>query len=56
MEAAPGPEKSPTSSIPADGRSSMRETYGRIDAAKLTRVAAFLKPARAIGKVVLARF
>ena len=56
MGAAPGPEKSPTSSIPADVRSSMGGNHGRIDATNLTRVAAFLKPGRAIGKVVLAGF
>jgi hypothetical protein len=57
IEVAPAPVgKSPTSSIPADVRSTMRENYGRIDAANLTRAVAFLKPGRAIGKVVLAGF
>ena len=37
-------------------RSTMRENYGRIDAANLTRAMAFLKSGRAIGKVVLAGF
>jgi NADPH:quinone reductase len=37
-------------------RSTMRENYGRIDAANLMRAMAFLKSGRAIGKVVLAGF
>ena len=37
-------------------RSTMRENYGRIDAANLMRAMKFLKSGRAIGKVVLAEF
>src|ERR1700727_1687344 len=37
-------------------RSTMRENYGRIDAANLMRAMKFLKSGRAIGKVVLAGF
>jgi NADPH:quinone reductase len=37
-------------------RSTMRENYGRIDAANLMRAMAFLKSGRAIGKIVLAGF
>ena len=37
-------------------RSTMRESYGRIDAANLMRAFAFLKSGRAIGKIVLAGF
>jgi NADPH:quinone reductase len=37
-------------------RSTIRENYGRIDAANLMRAMAFLKSGRAIGKVVLAGF
>jgi NADPH:quinone reductase len=37
-------------------RSTMRENYGRIDAANLIRSMAFLKSGRAIGKIVLAGF
>jgi NADPH:quinone reductase len=37
-------------------RSTMRENYGRIDAANLMRAMAFLQSGRAIGKVVLAGF
>jgi zinc-binding alcohol dehydrogenase family protein len=37
-------------------RSTMRETYGRIDAANLMRAMTFLKSGRAIGKIVLAGF
>jgi zinc-binding alcohol dehydrogenase family protein len=37
-------------------RSTMRENYGRIDAANLMRAMAFLKSGRAIGKVALAGF
>ena len=37
-------------------RSTMRENYGRIDAAKLMQAMAFLKSGRAIGKIVLAGF
>jgi NADPH:quinone reductase len=37
-------------------RSTMRENFGRIDAANLTRAMAFLKTGRAIGKIVLAGF
>jgi len=37
-------------------RSTMRENYGRIEAANLMRAMAFLKSGRAIGKVVLAGF
>jgi NADPH2:quinone reductase len=37
-------------------RSTMRENYGRIDAANLMRAMAFLKSGRAIGKIVLAEF
>ncbi len=37
-------------------RSTMRENYGRIDAANLMRAMTFLKTGRAIGKVVLAGF
>jgi NADPH2:quinone reductase len=37
-------------------RSTMRENYGRIDAANLMRAIAFLKSGRAIGKIVLAGF
>ncbi|HEY5203443.1 MAG TPA: zinc-binding alcohol dehydrogenase family protein [Roseiarcus sp.] len=37
-------------------RSTMRENYGRIDAANLMRAMRFLKSGRAIGKVVLAGF
>ena len=37
-------------------RSTMRENYGRIDAANLMRAFAFLKSGRAIGKIVLAGF
>ena len=37
-------------------RSTMRENYGRIDAANLMRAMAFLKSGRAIGKIVLADF
>ena len=37
-------------------RSTMRENYGRIDAANLMRAMAFLKSGRAIGKVVLTGF
>ena len=36
--------------------STMRENYGRIDAANLMRAMAFLKSGRAIGKIVLAGF
>ena len=37
-------------------RSTMRENYGRIDAANLMRAMSFLKSGRAIGKIVLAGF
>ena len=37
-------------------RSTLRENYGRIDAANLMRAMSFLKSGRAIGKVVLAGF
>ncbi len=37
-------------------RSTMRENYGRIDAANLMRAFAFLKTGRALGKIVLAGF
>ena len=37
-------------------RSTMRENYGRIDAANLMRAMAFLKSGRAIGKIVLSGF
>ena len=37
-------------------RSTMRENYGRIDAANLMRAMTFLKSGRAIGKIVLAGF
>jgi NADPH2:quinone reductase len=37
-------------------RSTMRDNYGRIDAANLMRAMAFLKSGRAIGKIVLAGF
>ena len=37
-------------------RTTMRESYGRIDAANLMRAMAFLKSGRAIGKIVLAEF
>jgi NADPH2:quinone reductase len=37
-------------------RSTMRENYGRIDAANLMRAMKFLKSGRAIGKIVLAGF
>ena len=37
-------------------RSTMRENYGRIDAANLMRAMNFLKSGRAIGKIVLAGF
>ena len=37
-------------------RSTMRENYGRIDAANLMRAMRFLKTGSAIGKVVLAGF
>ena len=37
-------------------RSTMGESYGRIDAANLMRAMAFLKSGRAIGKIVLAGF
>ena len=37
-------------------RSTMRENYGRIDAANLMRAMAFVKSGRAIGKIVLAGF
>jgi NADPH:quinone reductase len=37
-------------------RSTMRENYGRIDAANLMRAMRFLKSGRAIGKIVLAGF
>ena len=37
-------------------RSTMRENYGRIDAANLMRAMRFLKPGGAIGKIVLAGF
>jgi NADPH:quinone reductase len=37
-------------------RSTMRESYGRIDAANLMRAMAFLKSGRAIGKIVLGGF
>jgi NADPH:quinone reductase-like Zn-dependent oxidoreductase len=37
-------------------RTTMRENYGRIDAANLMRAMAFLKSGRAIGKIVLAGF
>ena len=37
-------------------RSTMRENYGRIDAANLMRAMAHLKSGRAIGKIVLAGF
>ncbi len=37
-------------------RSTMKENYGRIDAANLMRAMAFLKSGRAIGKIVLAGF
>ena len=37
-------------------RSTMRENYGRIDAANLMRAMAFLKSGRAIGKIVLVGF
>jgi NADPH:quinone reductase-like Zn-dependent oxidoreductase len=37
-------------------RSTLRENYGRIDAANLMRAMAFLKSGRAIGKIVLAGF
>jgi NADPH2:quinone reductase len=37
-------------------RSTMRENYGRIDAANLMRAMTFLKSGRAIGKVVLTGF
>ena len=37
-------------------RSTMRENYGRIDAANLMRAMAFLKSGQAIGKIVLAGF
>jgi len=37
-------------------RSTMRENYGRIDAANLMRAMAYLKSGRAIGKIVLAGF
>jgi NADPH:quinone reductase len=37
-------------------RSTMRESYGRIDAANLMRAMEFLKSGRSIGKIVLAGF
>lgn len=37
-------------------RSTMREHYGRIDAANLMRAMTFLKSGSAIGKLVLAGF
>src|ERR1700733_2969080 len=37
-------------------RSTMRENYGRIDAANLMRAMSFLKSGRAIGKIMLAGF